>query len=832
MTQDPRAAVQPQMINIGPIVKGVNQYADSSEIPDDSFSVLEHLYPYRGELCQMQGSTNQGRLRRTLSGKSYFDSGASPWSFNILVEWGYITNIDVSGSPTLVITTNGPHGLSNADNVAISDVVGTAGADINGNTYAVANVTATTFEITQATAGAYTSGGLYISDRSLSSSEPNAEIQCGSFSMVVDPSGTPETITDDGAGVLTGSISATGTINYASGAITLTGASGSSATTITYNYYPGLPVMGLYEYAQAYETLPELIGFDTKYAYILTQTTLSWSQRGTKKWDGGDADFFLSYVYSRNTASGADFRQIVSNFDFQSTNPSSYQYWDGTDWAAFAPAVTSTENLYSSQFLVDYHGRLVALDTFEGATIAGAERFQNRLRASAFADPFGATAWRGDQIGQGYGIDAPTSSTIRTIGFHNEQLIIGFASGESYYIVYTGNDVYPFIWQHIEDSEQPGGNSPFGSVDFDEGVMMIGSNGIAVANSRGAQRIDESIPDFGFSIRQDSDGPQRVHSVKDTQRQLIYITYPRSYRTSYFPDRMLCYNYQLRAWSYLYGQWTCFGYINRTESNAVTWDTIPAETWDDWTTTWGYPRQQSGFQDIVAGNQHGYVHLINNEGENDESLAITGMANSADASSAAVLTITDHGLDPSETGVGVITGIEGSTEDKALNSQRVRIFYVSSDTVGIQTLVDGEWDNYVLENTAYIGCGRFAWVYGFRLQTKTFNPYLENGYSSRIQYLDYRAQEDNNALFTYYVYGDSQLSTPMNLKNVASVSSRSYLPSGEEKSWNRIDVNQEGQYVTLEMTQSEEQLGISDNSQYRFILSRLKIHIRPGRKLL
>lgn len=59
-----------------------------------------------------------------------------------------------------VVTTSGSHGYSNGDDVIISDVVGMT--EVNGGTYTVANVTATTFELSGIDSSAYTtysSGG-------------------------------------------------------------------------------------------------------------------------------------------------------------------------------------------------------------------------------------------------------------------------------------------------------------------------------------------------------------------------------------------------------------------------------------------------------------------------------------------------------------------------------------------------------------------------------------------------------------------------------------------------------------------------------------------------
>jgi hypothetical protein len=72
-----------------------------------------------------------------------------------------------------------------------------------------------------------------------------------------------ETITDDGLGILTGTIAATGTVNYVTGAVAIAGATPATAVTVTYNYFPGVAVTGLATYITATNQNNELIAWDT-----------------------------------------------------------------------------------------------------------------------------------------------------------------------------------------------------------------------------------------------------------------------------------------------------------------------------------------------------------------------------------------------------------------------------------------------------------------------------------------------------------------------------------------------------------------------------------------
>lgn len=67
-------------------------------------------------------------------------------------------------------------------------------------------------------------------------------------------------------GTLQGSLGGTGTINYATGAITITGG-GTNSINAAFDYYPDLPVMGLEDLILNINDFPTNLAFDTKYAY-------------------------------------------------------------------------------------------------------------------------------------------------------------------------------------------------------------------------------------------------------------------------------------------------------------------------------------------------------------------------------------------------------------------------------------------------------------------------------------------------------------------------------------------------------------------------------------
>lgn len=77
---------------------------------------------------------------------------------------------------------------------------------------------------------------------------------------------------DDSNGNLIGVPAGTGTINYATGAITITAGAADTITTVSFLYYPDLPVMGLEDFLPVSTQFPGTIAFDTTYAYNILTT--------------------------------------------------------------------------------------------------------------------------------------------------------------------------------------------------------------------------------------------------------------------------------------------------------------------------------------------------------------------------------------------------------------------------------------------------------------------------------------------------------------------------------------------------------------------------------
>lgn len=146
--------------------------------------------------------------------------------------------------------------------------------------------------------------------------EATSSIAPGSIEVVVGANTYTEPATPDGT--LVGAPAGSGTINYATGAITISGG-GVGPLTGSFSYYPGLPVMGLRDFVTdvpgatfASTLYPLLLAFDTVYSYQINQS--------------GSNPMFFSTSFYKNT----DTPLVWSGDDFELFWTTNYQ---GALWA-------------------------------------------------------------------------------------------------------------------------------------------------------------------------------------------------------------------------------------------------------------------------------------------------------------------------------------------------------------------------------------------------------------------------------------------------------------------------------------------------------------------
>ena len=246
-----------EQLVIGPVTKGLRTDREPFVIDNDSFPTLTNASQWRGRIRRKRGTSLLNRLSRffnstlssytstatiTLDGSGHQNliTGFS-LEANAAIQPATAVIIDTTTSVTITGATQANPCVLSAVNtfsvgqyVYISGIVGMT--QLNGNTYQITHATgaAITIAVNSTGFGMYVSGG-------------TAEI------AYVDLTGN-------------GSLTPSGTINYATGAILIAAAAGDAVNAIFW-YYAALPVMGLEDLNVTATQFPGNLAFDTVYSY-------------------------------------------------------------------------------------------------------------------------------------------------------------------------------------------------------------------------------------------------------------------------------------------------------------------------------------------------------------------------------------------------------------------------------------------------------------------------------------------------------------------------------------------------------------------------------------
>lgn len=686
--------------------------------------------------------------------------------------------------------------------------------------------------------------------------EPTATLVPGSLNII----GSLGTVWTDpaGDGVLVPSIAIpNGTVNYVTGDIT----GPAPPNTGFFEYYPGLPVMGIRSRELTTLANDETVVFDQKYAYIF-DTTLdafkefipgtTWNANGNPV---SAIDFFWStnYWVSSTTLPGTAtpfFTTTNRKLFWVTNNTGKYatkdpiRITDGTTWVDFSPPnfgqIDTTNFLLQCLSFLPFRGRMVCFNTWEGPGYGSALQYPNRIRWCTIGNPFipysagppAKGSWRDDIRGQGGFLDIPTSEDIVAVGFVRDNLVI-YCTHSTWQLRYTGRSIAPFQIEKV--NSELGSESPFSAVQFDTSLVGIGDKGVVECDSYQSNRIDIKIPDFVFKFQSTNNGTYRIQGVRDFENRLAFWTvcvasaYDGKVQTSsrIFPNQRLVYNYENDSWALFDDSLTAIG----------TYQPQNSRTWLNTKVPWvqckfAWVDQPAGVPVIIAGNQQGFVELLDELTVNDVSLYISNIVGSA--TQAVVVTSPNHNL---RTGMvigiqgilgtpyatlndgiyGIITG-DNANADPA-NKFRLMEYSASDNQFSIPKILTSA--------NPYIGGGLINIRENFSIKSKKFN-FLDDGQSIQMGfvdilmdssgsgidgaitlnvYLDYNDSEPSNTYPRNQINGYSPPNDPDTFFNsIVPTTSSSLNNIGGTKFWQRVFCATRANFLTLEYTFSNFQL--------------------------
>lgn len=512
-----------------------------------------------------------------------------------------------------------------------------------------------------------------------------------------------------------------------------------SAIAGTVYWYPALPVMGLPSFETGSVNNEPVIGFDTRFAYQFIaggwERLANEAMAGDASWTGSDSQFFWATSYPG--ANAFDHILFVTNFNELEPNFMRTLTLATLTWASFRPRV-SLLNLVpvppvldifldSARILVPFKNRMLAFNTWESESSDGIlftqQHYPFRMRYSAVGSALFVDAWRQDIPGQGSGLDCPTNEGIVTVEFIKDRLVV-FLERSTWEIVYTGNQINPFAWQQI--NTELGAESTFSIVPFDKVALGIGNVGIVACNGSNVERIDNSIPDEVFAIHNDNGGIERVAGIRDYFVEMVYWTFPAVDASSEFPfpRAVLVYNYKTNTWAINRDSITAFGYFQ--SQTGVTWDSTTV-TWDD-SVTWDSGQLQPRARQVIAGNQEGFVFIID-PGTTTNASVIQITNSSIGAGGVVTITAIDHNLLGEE--YIYITGVTGTGDTLLLNNTIQKVIAVIDRNNF--TFVDAR-----MVAGTYTGGATFALVSEITFKTKEFNFYVNQARNVSVSKVDFQ----------------------------------------------------------------------------------------------
>ena len=757
---------------------GLVQEREEFLLPDDAYPILQNAYVWREKILRKKGYLLLGRLRRNINGILVNFSG-SPFSFNL---YSRLT-VPITG-------------------------------------------------------------------------EPNATIVPGSviltFNAVV--------FTDQGDGTLTSPTPGnSGKINYSTGGVVLIKTTGGGVIpTAVFSYYPGLPVMGINLREIQDLRNDQTIFFDQKYAYrynIFTQQLEEFIPGTT--WNASNQSISsINFFWSTNywisdlaNFTSENFKLFwVTNNTGGTFSPDPIRITDGITWVDFVPPtygqIDATEFLVGCLCFLPFRGRMVAFNTYEGPLLAGATNYSNRIRWSTIGNPFipysagppARGSWRDDIRGQGGFLDIPTTEDIVSVGFVRDNLVI-YCERSTWQIRYTGRSIAPFQIERV--NSELGVAATFSAVKFDTSLIGIGDKGIVECDSYKSNRIDVKIPDLVFKFSTTNAGGARVFGLRDFVNRLAYWTYAQESvydpnipsSSQIFPNQRLIYNYENDSWAIFDDSLTALGPF-QTPAGSQNWISIH-KPWIDLKFPW--INEADGSQEIVGGNQQGFIEILDKLITNDVSLFISNILGQAitlvppDGNST-LITSPNHNMN-----TGYIIGISqilAGTPYSNLNGGIFSIVVINENqfTLNVFDPISGQFSLPQLDLPSvdpYIGGGLINIRDNFNVKSKKFN-FLDEGKAIQLGYIDIlmesTTQEEGGAisLNVYLDYNESEASNtvPQNDMNDNSIDAipdtffNSIIPTtqatystvGGTKFWQRVFCATRANFLTLEYTFSNAQM--------------------------
>ena len=394
--------------------------------------------------------------------------------------------------------------------------------------------------------------------------------------------------TDQGDGTFTGPEGSSGTINYTTGAWSITyGANPGAGRTITadYNYYPGLPIMGMTTYYQDIGSTQFLVNNTKRINKYDPSTGKLEDILGVDTFTGADNNFFW-YENWKDKLFITNNTDRIKQYDGSSLSNLDADY-DGD----------GANDVDTCLLIFAYKGHLVLLRTTEKGT-----HCPHRARWSV-SNSF--TNWK-ESEGGGF-VDCPSIDWIMGADFIGDDLIVEFERSV-WILKYTGDPDLPFRWEQVKSTE--GCYSTFSLMPFSDEILFLGPTQIIATDGLDVYGIDKKIPDFSLNFN-----PEKFdyfYAIVIEEKKESWLSYVPMGED--LPKQILCFNYEEGTWAVFDLAFHCFGYFSQTSD--LTWDDVEL-TWDQIEWSWDEKELQAGYPVTLGGSYDGYIYKLNYGGSDN-----------------------------------------------------------------------------------------------------------------------------------------------------------------------------------------------------------------------
>ncbi len=214
-------------------------------------------------------------------------------------------------------------------------------------------------------------------------------------------------------------------------------------------------------------------------------------------------------------------------------------------------------------------------------------------------------------------LPAPTSQFIRTISFINTDMVVRFSNSERVFRV-TNDAFSPFRWDSTNNIWAC--DAPYSAINYDTWFSSVGRPAIVGSDGVNIKRADEIIIDFTDPTRLSQQTPvpfMSQNSIKQCYGErfddikegwLCYNSSPQAESSVTASDNVLAFNYMDGTYAIYAFPFSCLGL--GTIFNPSTWGNT-FTLWENASNTWGsYETQNNALIDL-AGDQFDTVYQLN-----------------------------------------------------------------------------------------------------------------------------------------------------------------------------------------------------------------------------